>query len=72
MQVKLKIAIVQWVLEDAGRRSQRRLAARIGWHDTKLSTILHGWRKPTLRERQTIAAALGKRVDELFDEPEAA
>jgi transcriptional regulator with XRE-family HTH domain len=41
---------------------QNHLARELGWTDTVLSKIIHGYRQPTEQERKMLAAYL--RVDE--------
>ena len=59
----LKVAIL-----DAGK-SQRQIAAECGIHENRISSIVRGWIEPRDTEREAIAAALGKSIDELFDPP---
>ena len=61
MRVNLKIAIVQ------DGRSQRRIAATCGIAENRFSEIVRGWAEPRQREREAIAAALGKQADQLFE-----
>lgn len=60
MRLNLKIAIVQ------SGKSQRSIAATCGIPENRLSTLIRGWAEPRDRERDAIAAALGKAPEDLF------
>ncbi len=59
------------ILQDEGRR-QAWLAERAGLDQATLSRIVTGRLVPTDREREAIAKALGRDVDELWPEAEVA
>lgn len=48
------------------RRSQRDVAAASGVPENRVSSIKKGWVKPRPWEREAIAKALGRTVEELF------
>lgn len=58
----LKIAIVESGL------SQADVAADIGMHDTKLSLIVNGRRRPSEAEQKAIARVLKRKPSQLFAE----
>ena len=60
MRLALKVAIL------AQGISQRQVAAQCGIHENRFSKFVCGWTDPREDERQAIAAALGRSVDELF------
>ena len=62
IRLALKIALL------AAGKSQRQTAAECGIAETRFSEIVRGWTAPRDKERQAIAAALGKHTRELFDE----
>ncbi|HZO57055.1 MAG TPA: helix-turn-helix transcriptional regulator [Bryobacteraceae bacterium] len=59
-RLNLKIAIV------ASGKSQRQIAAACGVPENRLSEIVRGWAEPRDREREALAAVLGKPADDLF------
>jgi transcriptional regulator with XRE-family HTH domain len=65
VRLNLKIAIL------ASGESQRQVAAKCGIPETRFSEIVRGWAEPRDRERDAIAAALNKPVDELFEQMQA-
>lgn len=60
MRLNLKMTIL------AQGKSQRQVAAASRVPENRLSEIVRGWTVPRQHEREAIAAALGKTVDELF------
>ena len=63
IRLALKVAII------AVGKSQRQIAADCGLHENRFSAIVCGWTEPRVTERQAIAAALGKSIEEIFDPP---
>ena len=63
MRLNLKFAIV------ASGKSQRQIAATCSIPENRFSEIVRGWAEPRAREREAIAAALGKPEAELFESP---
>jgi transcriptional regulator with XRE-family HTH domain len=61
--LNLKMEIV------ASGKTQRQIAAACGIAENRFSSIIHGWVMPREREREAIAATLGKPVDHLFERP---
>ena len=64
LNLKLKIEIT------TSGKSQRELAATSQIPEARFSSIVRGWTSPRAAERDAIAAALGKPVDDLFETPE--
>lgn len=62
MRMALKIAIIESHL------TQRRLAREAGMPESRLSDIVRGWTIPRPDECAALARALGRPVDQLFEE----
>ncbi len=66
MSLELKIAIVQ-----SGIKSYK-VAAKIGWHPSKLSCVINGVYEPTADEKYQLANVLGVKIGDIFPEREGA
>ena len=61
MNIPLRLAILQSPI-----RTQIRLSATTGIRETRLSRIVNGWVSANAEERQAIAVAIGRPVEQLF------
>ncbi len=60
MLLELKLAIVR------SGRAQYRISQALGWHPSKISTIIAEKYIPYSIEKEVLAAEIGVSVDELF------
>ena len=58
--IQLKIAIIE------GGTTQMRISSNTGIHPSRLSQIIRGWVRPTMREQVLLAQALNRPIDKIF------